>query len=60
MPFDEKKSTGAKELPHNVLQLAKRRRAILESTPSRNSQMETHSNDETEASAFGPASSSDG
>ena len=38
-------------LKQTRLRLVKRRRAMLESNPSRNSQLETHPNDELGASA---------
>ena len=46
MPLDEKISTGKTTVPHNGLRLVKRRRAMMESNPPRNSQLETHPDDE--------------
>src|ERR1019366_1292921 len=46
LPFDEKISTGKTTLAHNRTRLVKRRRALLKSNPLRNSQPETHPDDE--------------
>ena len=45
-PFAENSSTGKTKLAHTQTRLAKRRRALRERNPSRNSQSETHLNDE--------------
>lgn len=48
-PLDEKESTGDTTLAQNDLRLAKRRQALLESNPPRNSQLETRRDDEAGA-----------
>ena len=50
-PFDEKLSTDKTTLAQNELQLAKRKRTLLESNPPRNSQPETHRDDEARGGA---------
>src|SRR5215210_6633541 len=46
MPFAENYSTGNSTVAQTGDRLVKRRRAMLESTPPRNSQPETHPDDE--------------
>ena len=45
MPLETKQSTSVNDHLHTVAWLVKRRRALLESTPLRNSQLETHPDD---------------
>jgi hypothetical protein len=45
-PVDEKFSTGKTVLQHTRTRLVKRRRALRERNPPRNSQPETHPDDE--------------
>ena len=60
MPVETFESTVVNESLHTVARLVKRRRALLESTPPRNSRLETHPDDEAGASACGSAPPSDG
>jgi hypothetical protein len=46
LAFDEKESNGDTTVAQNDLRLAKRKRTLLESNPPRNSQLETHRDDE--------------
>ena len=44
--MDEKSSTGKTTVAQNESRLAKQKRALLENNPPRNSQLETHRDDE--------------
>ena len=60
VPFDRKKSIGVNKAVAYSFRLMKRKRALLESIPPRNSQLKTHPDDEKRASIFGSAPSSSG
>jgi hypothetical protein len=47
--FDEKRSTDKTTVAQNDLRLAKQKRALLESSPPKNNQPETHRDDEAGA-----------
>jgi hypothetical protein len=51
LTVDEKESTGKTTLAQNDVRLAKRKRTLLESNPPRNSQPETHRDDEAGSGA---------
>jgi len=60
MPFETNESSGVNESLHTVARPVKRRRALLESTPLRNSRLETHPDDEAGAPASESVPRSDG
>jgi hypothetical protein len=60
MPGETKESTGVDDHLHTGAWLVKRRRALLESTPLRNSQLETHPDDGSGTLTNELASSSNG